>query len=44
MKVYNLIKEIMEQEKDELFKDYLTEEEMIQLKNEIQLIESPNER
>ena len=29
----------MEQEKDELFKDYLTEEEMIQLKNEIQFIE-----
>lgn len=44
MKVYNLIKEIMKQEKDELFKDYLTEEEIIQLKNEIHLIESPNER
>lgn len=29
---------------NELFKIYLTEEEMIQLKNEIQLIESPHER
>ena len=39
---YFLLKD--NEENNELFKIYLTEDEMIQLKNEIQLIESPNER
>lgn len=39
---YYLLKD--NEDNDELFKIYITEEEMIQLKNEIQLIESPHER